>query len=251
MLILLSPSKTLDMDQPYPAVPTTKPQFQNEAAEINKHLRQLKAAELEKLQSISDKLASLNYDRNQNFAPELTEDARPALFTFKGDVYDNMDVTDYSAGDLKFAQEHVGILSGLYGLLKPLDLMQPYRLEMGTKFAVGSAKNLYDFWGDKLTDTVNKQADGVVVNLASQEYFKAINKKKLKGQLIDVELKQNKDGKVRTIGLMAKRARGMMTDWVIKNQITDPADLVKFDQGGYVYQKEDSTETKLVFIKQM
>ena len=129
--------------------------------------------------------------------------------------------------------------------------MQPYRLEMGTKFAVGSDKDLYTFWDDKITKAINKQADGVVVNLASQEYFKAVEKKKLSGKLIDIELKQNKDGKVRTIGLMAKRARGMMTDWVIKNKITNPDDLVKFDQGGYVFQKDASTDKKLVFIKQM
>lgn len=252
MLVLLSPSKTLDDRMALPKADFTQPHFLQQAQTINTTLRKLKAADLQKLQDISPKLAELNADRNQLFSLPFNEsNARPALYTFKGDVYDNMRVTEYNAKQVAFAQKHVRILSGLYGLLRPLDLMQPYRLEMGTGLAVGSHKNLYQFWGGAITERINAEADGVVVNLASQEYFSAVQPKALKGRLIQVDLKQEKDGKLKTIGLMAKRARGLMADWIVREGITDVDKLKDFSEGGYRFSRDLSKADNLVFTLKM
>lgn len=256
MLILLSPSKTLDYEQDAPAHTPTQPEFQNETQTLVALMQKKKAADIKKLMGVSDKLAELNYERYQSFAPKFTRDnARAALFAFKGDVYDNMDAAHYSRDDLNFAQNHIRILSGLYGLLRPLDLMQPYRLEMGIGLKNTAGSNLYDFWGDKLTEKINQAsmglADGFVLNLASQEYFKAVKAKKLRRPLVNVALKQIKNGDLKTIGLMAKRARGAMADWVVKNRITKQSDLKAFNAQGYAFMPELSDNENMTFIKDM
>lgn len=252
MLVLLSPSKTLDDRIPLPQADFTQPHFLTQAKTINATLRKLKATDLQKLQSISPKLAELNADRNQNFSTPFTKaNARPALYTFKGDVYDNMQVTKYTAKQVAFAQQHVRILSGLYGVLRPLDLMQPYRLEMGTSLPVSSHKNLYQFWGESITRRLNDEEKDVVVNLASTEYFSAVQPKALKARLIQVDLKQEKDGKLKTIGLMAKRARGLMADWIVREGITDAAKLKNFSEGGYRFRDDLSKGDNLVFSLKM
>lgn len=252
MLVLLSPSKKLDYEQPVNTNIATQPVFLTDTQNLAAQLKGLSASEVGGLMHLSDNLAKLNYERYQSFSVPFTkENARPALYAFKGDVYDNMDIQGYGDDDLLFAQEHVALLSGLYGLLKPLDLMQPYRLEMGTSFKNDKGKNLYEFWGTKLTDEINNRADGLVVNLASAEYFKAVKPKNLKGKLLTVQLKQYKGGKLKTIGLMAKRARGMMCDYIIKNKITSADDLMKFDAGGYKFEPEMSNEDTWVFTMHM
>lgn len=252
MLVLLSPSKTLDDRITLPKAEFTQPHFLTQAKTINETLRKLKVADLEKLQDISPKLAELNVDRNKAFAVPFTEqNARPALYTFKGDVYDNMNVTEYTPKQVAFAQKHVRILSGLYGLLRPLDLMQPYRLEMGTKLAIGSSKNLYQFWGGHITERLNEEAGGVVVNLASQEYFSAVNPKLLTARLVHIHLRQEKGGKMKTIGLMAKRARGMVADWVVREGISNVDQLKNFSEGGYRFREDLSNADNWVFTLKM
>lgn len=252
MLVLLSPSKTLDDRMALPKVEFTQPHFLKQAQTINATLRTLKAADLQKMQDISPKLAELNVDRNKAFSLPFTEkNARPALYTFKGDVYDNMNVADYDAKQVAFAQKHIRILSGLYGLLRPLDLMQPYRLEMGTKIAIGSSKNLYQFWGGDITERLNEEANGVVVNLASQEYFSVVNPKLLTARLVHIHLRQEKDGKMKTIGLMAKRARGMVADWVVREGITSADRLKDFSEGGYRFREDLSNGDNWVFSVKM
>ena len=260
MLILLSPSKRLDYESTLPAVAPTQPALLAETKELVAALKQCSRADVQKLMGLSDNLAQLNYERYQHFSFPLTaENARPALFAFKGDVYDHMDVADYAGPELAFAQQHVRILSGLYGVLRPLDLMQPYRLEMGTKFKNARGANLYQFWQGKITQRLNDElaaqgddvGDDVIVNLASTEYFSAVQPKQLNGKLLTVDFKQRKGGKLKTIGLMAKRARGMMTDYIIKHKITDPAQLSAFAAGGYQYATELSTPDRMVFTLNM
>jgi cytoplasmic iron level regulating protein YaaA (DUF328/UPF0246 family) len=201
---------------------------------------------------LSQNLSDLNYTRYQNFkVPFTQQNARPALFTFKGDVYDKMDVENYSDTDLEFAQNHIRILSGLYGILKPLDLMQPYRLEMGTKYKNKRGHNLYGFWDSKLTENINAEESELVLNLASNEYFKAIKPKALKANLLDITFKQYKDGQLKNIGLMAKRARGLMADFVIKNKITDKDKIMDFNAGGYSFAPDLSTDKNWTFTMKM
>ena len=252
MLVLLSPSKKLDETSKIPTDVATQPEFLHDAEILASGLKDLSRGDISDLMGLSQNLSDLNYNRFQEFSVPFTKNnARPALFTFKGDVYDKMDVENYDAEDLKFAQEHVRILSGLYGILKPLDLMQPYRLEMGTKFKNERGNNLYGFWDSKLTDNINKQEEKLVVNLASNEYFKSIKPKKLKADLLEITFKQYKDGKLKNIGLMAKRARGMMADYIIKNKITDKDDLLNFKESGYTFAPELSKDNNWVFTMNM
>ena len=252
MLLILSPSKKLDETSAVPNVSYTQPHFLSEAEELIGIMALKNTSDLKKLMRLSDKLAALNYARYQNMQHPLTiHNARPALFTFKGDVYDKMDVAHYTQEDLFFAQKHVRILSGLYGLLKPLDLMQPYRLEMGTSLETNRGKNLYQFWGNKLTNDLNEESAPAILNLASAEYHTALQLKQLNAQVITVHFKQLKNGQMKTIGLMAKRARGMMANWVIKNRITKPTDVIHFTEGGYQYVPDLSDESAYSFVLDM
>lgn len=251
MLVLLSPSKKIAKKIKTTApdsVSATTPPLAAEAGALVGKLKGFSRDDIKDLMSLSDNLAELNHGRYQHFDEQ---EQGPALYTFKGDVYDKMDVDNYDKDDLSFAQQQVRILSGLYGVLRPLDNMRPYRLEMGTRLKTGQGKNLYDYWGDKITETLNKDGDPLVLNLASQEYFKAVNPKTLKADIINVDFKHTKNGKTKTIGLMAKRARGLMTDYIIKNRITDPAQLETFDREGYKFAPELSGEETLTFTLNM
>lgn len=254
MILLLSPAKSLDYESPLLSKRSTKPRFIEDSAELIAQLRKLSVDEVGKLMSISEKLAQLNYDRFASWEQEFTkENARPAIWAFTGDVYQGMELAEWTAGDFAIAQARVRILSGLYGILRPLDLMQPYRLEMGTKFANQRGKNLYEFWGSALTDSLNadlkKSGSNFVVNLASNEYFSAVKKKELAGQLITPVFKDEKNGKYKIISFYAKKARGMMADYIVRNEVTDPQVLQKFKTAGYRFSKADSDDATLVFLR--
>lgn len=254
MLILLSPSKTLEMRHRAWPVKTSVPEFLKEAGELNAILKTLSSKQLQKLMDVSVKIADLNVGRNHAFKTPFTgKNATPALFAFKGDVYTPIEVDRYSKADLAFANEHVRSLSGLYGLLRPMDLMQAYRLEMGTALKNKRGKDLYAFWGDRITEAINKAASGmkkpVIVNLASQEYFKAVNVGKLKYPLITPEFKEWKSGGYKVIGLFAKKARGMMTDYAIKERITDIRELKHFSTEGYRFDESLSDAASWVFTR--
>jgi len=256
MLVLLSPSKRLDETPTLPELTPTQPQLLDKAEKLAKVMKTLSGADLKKLMKISDAIANLNVQRYQDFKTPFTpHNALPALFLFKGDVYDKMDVAHYKKPELDFAQNHVRILSGLYGVLRPLDLMQPYRLEMGTKLETSAGKNLYAYWGDTLTRHINTELeshkDKTVINLASTEYFSAIQPKKLGGRLLTLHFKQNKAGNLKTIGLMAKRARGMMCDHIIKHKVTDPEALKAFKEGGYTYRPNLSEPDSWIYTLDM
>ncbi len=252
MLVLLSPSKKLDKIGHKTSLQPTQPALLNDGAELVDVLKDFTEKDIKNLMGLSDNLANLNFERYQNFPLPLTpSNAHPAIFTFKGDVYDNMDVEHYNDDDLSFAQKHLRILSGLYGVLRPLDLIHPYRLEMGTKLKNKNGANLYSFWGDKITKKLNADKEEVIVNLASQEYFKAVKKQNLNARLLTVDFKQIKGGKTKTIGLMAKRARGMMADFIIKNKLTNIDALKDFTMGGYKLNSELSTTDTMVFTLNM
>lgn len=252
MIILLSPAKSLDYESPLPTQRKTQPRLKDHAAELIRDLRKLTVDEVGQLMSISDKLATLNHKRFQTYEEEFTaQNARPALFAFTGDVYQGMELDDWSADDFSAAQQQMRILSGLYGVLRPLDLMQPYRLEMGTKFANKRGKNLYEFWGSDITDLLNKDlkksGSDLVVNLASNEYFSAVKKKELDGQLITPVFKDEKNGTYKIISFYAKKARGMMADFIIRQGVTDLAGLKKFKSAGYKLVASESDDSTLVF----
>lgn len=255
MLILISPAKKLDFDTPAKCASYTEPAFQEHSQELVRIAKTLKKSDLARLMKLSDNLAELNYVRYQSFQPKFTPDnAKQAAYAFRGDTYVGLDADTLSEDDIHYAQDHLRILSGLYGLLRPLDLMQPYRLEMGTKFATEKGEDLYDFWGDTLTHAVNDDTKGhscpSVINLASNEYIKAIQKKKLSVDFITPHFKEIKDGTPKTIGIFAKRARGMMARYIIQNRVDDVAGLKKFNDGGYQYQEDPSTDNDIVFTRQ-
>lgn len=254
MLILLSPSKTLgDGTSPQPVTPT-QPALLKHTQELAKTTKKLSEKQLKVLMDISDKLAALNHERFQRFKTPFTPaNASPALFTFQGDVYDGLDATSLTAKEVAYAQEHLRILSGFYGLLRPLDLMQPYRLEMGIALPTSRGKNLYGFWGEFITQRINHDAAAckakAVINLASEEYFKAVQPKALALPVI-TPIFQEKRGKTRkTIGLMAKRARGNMARWIIRQHIATPIALCRFAEGGYAFDPESSSDTRLFFVR--
>ena len=254
MIVLLSPAKSLDYESPLLSKRSTKPRFTGDSAELIFQLRKLSVGEVGHLMSISANLAQLNHDRFATWETEFTkENSRPAILAFTGDVYQGMDLDQWDKVDFDLAQKRIRILSGLYGVLRPLDLMQPYRLEMGTKFTNRKGKNLYEFWGDSLTRSLNsdlkKSGSDFVVNLASNEYFSAVHKKELAGELITPVFKDEKKGKYKIISFFAKKARGMMADHIIRNGVTSPKDLQKFKTGGYRYSKQDSDESTLVFLR--
>lgn len=252
MLIFLSPAKSLDYKTPAQVATHTRPAFLKQSETLIKQLRKLSPADLAGLMSISDPLALLNFNRFADWKlPFTPENAKQAVLAFDGDVYDGLAAKTLSADDLDFAQQHVRILSGLYGILKPLDLMQPYRLEMGTRFANAAGKDLYAFWGEMLLDAINGELAGmprpVVVNLASEEYFKAAVGRKINGQVIQPVFEDWKSGHYRIISFYAKRARGLMTRYAVVNRLDEPERLQGFDYDGYAFAPEASDDRTWVF----
>lgn len=254
MLILISPAKTLDFDSKAVIDQVSMPEFTDEAKQLITQLRNYSVQEIAQLMKLSDKLASLNVARYESWEYQHTVgNARQAILAFKGDVYTGLDAESLSDSDFAFAQQHLRILSGLYGVLKPLDLMQPYRLEMGTRLKTQQGLNLYDFWGDRLTDHLNADAaqasDPLIINLASNEYFGVINKKRLEGRLISPVFKDWKNGQYKIISFYAKKARGLMSRYLIQQQIESAEGLLKFDLDGYYYSPEDSGPDAPVFLR--
>lgn len=252
MKVVISPAKTLDFESPLPTNEFTQGVFLKEAEVVQKSLRKLRPAELKSLMGISDKLAELNWQRNQEWElPFTAENARQAVFAFKGEVYLGLDAYTLSAQALANAQSTVRILSGLYGLLRPLDLIQPYRLEMGKALTVGKTGNLYQYWKPLIVKELNRQLhDGeVVVNLASKEYFDAVDTQLLNAKIITPEFKDYKDGQLKTISFFAKKARGLMTRYIVENNITNPEQLQLFNSEGYAFDSNLSTDAKWVFTR--
>ena len=254
MIIVLSPAKSLDLETPVRTRKFSQPEFLADAGMLVKDLKKFNPEELSELMNMSSKLGALNYERYASWHPPFNKDnARPAIFTFIGDVYQGLEANTFSVADLNYAQKHLRILSGLYGILKPLDLMQPYRLEMGTRLATGKGDDLYAYWGDRLTKSLNKElADEkkkVLVNLASNEYFNAIQARDLDGKVITPAFKDFSSGKYRFLSFYAKQARGMMAAFIIKNRISSIEKLKEFDTAGYRYSEQDSTENKPVFLR--
>lgn len=254
MLVLLSPAKSLDYTSLLPIKTHTQPRMLDESETLVGRLRRLGVAELMKLMGISENLAQLNAERYAMWEKDFTpQNSRQALFAFTGDVYQGIDLDAWKSLDYKLAQKRIRILSGLYGVLRPLDLMQPYRLEMGTKLDNVRGKNLYEFWGDRITmmlnDDLRKSGSDIVVNLASNEYFSSVKKKLLNGKLITPVFKDEKAGKYKVISFFAKKARGMMADFIIRKAINDPEDLKRFNTAGYQYSEQESTDTQMVFLR--
>ncbi len=252
MKILLSPAKSLDFKSQLPTDKSSSICFEKEAQYLNSILRSKNPKELSDLMSISSKIADLNYERNHSWSfPFTANNARQAVYAFSGDVYRGLDAYSIDNDKIDFMQNSVRIISGLYGLIKPLDLIQPYRLEMGTKLAFDSNKNLYDFWRKKISDELNDDLveDEPVLNLASNEYFKAIDKKVIKTNIYSANFKQFKNGEYKTIAIFSKRARGMMTRYAIENKIREINDLKSFDYDGYIFDENLSTEKELIFTR--
>ncbi|GAA5190838.1 peroxide stress protein YaaA [Ferrimonas gelatinilytica] len=255
MLAVISPAKNLDFDTPPHVEAYTQPELLEEAELLMKTCRQLTPADLATLMKLSDKLAGLNAARFADWhTPFTPESAKQAVLAFNGDVYTGLDASSLSASQLEYAQSHLAILSGLYGLLRPLDLIQPYRLEMGTKLANSRGKDLYAFWGSLITEALNdrlaEQGDNVLINLASNEYFKAVQKRGLDGRVITPVFKDAKNGQYKIISFYAKKARGMMARYMLEQQPKSPKDLQGFDLGGYRFSESDSSEDTLVFLRE-
>ncbi len=250
MITVISPAKTLDLS-PADPITVTEPQFKKEIKELAGIMKKKSRADLQELMGISENIATLNRERFKQFSNNFTlENSKPALFTFKGDVYRKMDVANYSEEQLAFAQDHLRILSGLYGLLKPLDLIQPYRLEMGIKLNNKKASDLYGFWQQKITKALDEAAtDGIIINLASQEYFKAVNLKKLKAKVIHITFKEFRNGAYKIIAIFAKQARGTMANYIIENKIDEPEKLKLFNLDNYEFAENLSTSDEWVFIR--
>lgn len=252
MLILISPAKTLDYQSPLATERYTQPALLEHSQQLIKTARTLSAPQIKKLMGISDKLADLNATRFHDWQPDFTpENARQALLAFKGDVYTGLQAETFSDADFDFAQQHLRMLSGLYGVLRPLDLMQPYRLEMGIRFENERGKDLYQFWGDIITDTLNEalveQGDEIVVNLASDEYFRAVKPKKLNARIIKPVFLDEKNGTFKVISFYAKKARGLMSRYIIEQRLTKPEQLTGFNREGYFFDEAASTPDELVF----
>ena len=255
MLMVISPAKTLDFETLPTTSEHTTPDFLDDSAQLIEQLREMSPHQVSELMKISDKLGSLNFDRylswDKNFTPD---NAKQALLAFKGEVYTGLDAGSMSVADLQWAQDHLRILSGLYGLLRPLDLMQPYRLEMGTKLANSRGKDLYQFWGSQITDALNQQqADEtlpVLVNLASNEYFKSVQSKQLAAEIITPVFKDWKGDKYKIISFYAKKARGLMVAYIVNNRLDDVEQIKKFDSQGYAYNPAMSSAREWVFTRE-
>ncbi len=253
MLMLISPAKSQDMQANYPVIKTTEMQFLEDSQLLIDQLQELNPEEIKSLMGISEKLAELNYQRFQDWVAKGSEFECPALFAFKGDVYQGIGVDNFQPDELAYAQKNLRILSGLYGLLRPLDTMQAYRLEMGTKFNNTRGANLYAFWGDKITHLVNQDLaenqSTQLVNLASNEYFKAIKKQSIKQNIITPIFKDYKNGKYKIISFYAKKARGMMVAFAVKNKCQKAEQLKDFTSAGYYFSAAESNETEWVFLR--
>lgn len=257
MLTILSPSKTQDYTDDVvdpTAIRHTEPALLAESQTLVELLRQQSPDELGQLMNVSDNLAALNHERYQHFSPPFTpNNARQALLAFRGDVYTDLAVEEYGPEDFAFAQDHLRILSGLYGLLRPLDLIQPYRLEMKTKLGNPRGSNLYEFWGNRLTEQLNaaltEQSHPTLINLASNEYFRAVNEKVLNAPVVTPVFKEDKNGQLKTVAIYAKRARGKMTNFIIRERIDDPQQLKTFSEDRYEYHEPLSSEQEWVFIR--
>jgi uncharacterized protein len=254
MLIVISPAKTLDYATP-PVIKThTKPAMLKQSQQLIDNLRRYSALDLAELMKLSMKLAELNFERYHDWRTPFTpKNAKQAVLAMKGDVYTGLDAESLSEEDLDYAQQHLRILSGLYGVLRPLDLMQPYRLEMGTKLPNAAGKDLYAFWGDQITQAINKalkaQGDDILVNLASNEYYKSIKPKQIKGRIITPQFKEKKDGEYRMIGIFAKQARGLMSRYLIEHRLEQPEDIKGFRKAGYRFSKQQSKDDQWVFVR--
>jgi cytoplasmic iron level regulating protein YaaA (DUF328/UPF0246 family) len=252
MLFLLSPAKTLDYDSPLPELPHTLPAFAADSARLIEVLRRKSPQQLATLMDISDPLAALNVARYQAWSAKFTaRNSRQAVLAFDGDVYDGLQARELAPGDLDWAQQHLRILSGLYGVLRPLDRMQPYRLEMGTALKVGAAANLYQYWGSRIAEFLNAElaADKtpVVINLASQEYFRSVDRKALKARVIECVFEEWKPGGWKVISFPAKKARGLMARYAIMHRVETPRRLENFNLGGYAFDPAASQPERLVF----
>ncbi len=253
MLFLISPAKTLD----YSDTETKEysiPRLLDQSDKLINTLKKKSHKSIQNLMDVSEKIAVLNVARYKEYhTPFSPSNAKQAVLAFKGDVYTGMDTESFDDGDLEFAQQHLLILSGLYGLLKPLDLMQPYRLEMGTKLKTTRGTNLYQFWKDRITNLINEDLEAsnstIVINLASKEYFKSVNTKKLNHPVLNINFKELRNGKYKVVSFSAKKARGMMCHYAIKNKITDPELLKGFDYENYTYNERLSTELDWMFTR--
>jgi cytoplasmic iron level regulating protein YaaA (DUF328/UPF0246 family) len=254
MLTVISPAKTLDFETPPTTQRFTQPQYLDHSQALITQLRELSPAQISELMHLSDKLAGLNAARFGSWTPDFNlQNAKQALLAFKGDVYTGLDAPSLGEEQLSYAQDHLRMLSGLYGLLRPLDLMQPYRLEMGTKLANARGKDLYAFWGTQISEWLNQalaeQGDDLLLNLASNEYFSAVKRSALNARIINADFKDMKNGQYKIISFYAKKARGMMSRFVIEERINDPRHLQAFDVQGYRYSKEQSKTDHLVFLR--
>jgi len=253
MKYILSPAKTLDFNTDYGNHDATDPLFIEQSTELIKELRSYSTQDIGKLMSLSEKLAQLNFDRYQTWSPDhnLSSECRQCILSFKGDVYQGLDVASWNKNDFKAAQKSLRILSGLYGMLRPLDLMHPYRLEMGTKLQTKHGKNLYQFWGSQITEKLNEEltSKDIIVNLASNEYFNAIDTSQLKAPIVTPIFKDCKKGNYKIISFYAKKARGLMASWAIKQRIKSHSELKDFSEQGYYFDAKSSTEDQLVFLR--
>ena len=254
MITVISPAKKLSDECHAYEADHSQPAYLVKSTELVDQLKSYEPSHLQSLMGISEKLSVLNWERYQSWNPSFSSNnSRQAFFTFKGDTYTGLDADTLSSEDLSFSQNHTRILSGLYGVLKPLDLIMPYRLEMGTKIENKFGKNLYDFWGDELVADLEKDLSNhdsrYIVNCASVEYFKSIDKDSLSGKVITPVFKEIKEGKARIVSFFAKKARGMMARYIIQNQINDPDEIRKFDLGGYEYNDSLSNTMEPVFTR--
>jgi cytoplasmic iron level regulating protein YaaA (DUF328/UPF0246 family) len=254
MLTILSPAKTLDYESELATQRFSQPELLDRSSQLIAIAKKLTPADLSSLMGISDKLAILNAQRFNDWQPDFTpENARQAILAFKGDVYTGLQAEDFSEQDFDFAQQHLRMLSGLYGLLRPLDLMQPYRLEMGIRLNNPQGSNLYAFWGELLTEKLNatlqEQGDNILINLASDEYFKAVKPGKLQAELIKPVFLDEKNGNYKVISFYAKKARGLMSRFIIKERLTQPKQLEEFCLEGYQYDASRSQGNELVFTR--
>ena len=254
MIILLSPSKTLDYKKPSKLTEFSQPQLLKHSSELIDELRKLSPAGISSIMDVSRKIANENFERFASWqTPFDLSNAKQSILAFKGDVYEGLQAETFDEKDLDFAQEHLRILSGLYGVLRPLDLMQAYRLEMGLKFKNQRGKDLYEFWGELITDnlnnTVKKSKSNTLINLASQEYFKSVLNSKMKAKIITPVFKEDKPGGLKVIALFAKKARGMMSRFIIRNRITNPEQIKAFTTGGYHFDDKLSDANEWVFVR--
>ena len=254
MLIVISPAKTLDYETPAKTKVFTTPDFLDQSQQLINRLRNFSSLDISELMKVSAKIADLNFNRYESWKKPFTEkNAKQAVLAFKGDVYTGLDAETFKADDFKFAQKHLRVLSGLYGLLRPLDLMQPYRLEMGTKLKTDSGNNLYEFWGSDITEGLNTQLKKIksnaLINLASNEYFKSVKPKELNAEIITPAFKEFKNGEYKMIGIYAKKARGLLSRYIIQNKLQNPEDIKLFAEEGYRFNKKLSNGNNWVFTR--